>query len=386
MPWKECHKMDERTKFIGRLLEGEKMIDVCRAFGISRKTGYKFRERYLKQGLEGISDLSRAPKRHPNQTSKEIEELIVSLRKEKGTWGPKKLKARLERLYPGLIMPAHSTIGEIIRRYGLPVHKRRRRRKGYYPTSLRESKGPNDIWCVDFKGQFRLGNKRYCYPLTVTDHYSRYLIGCESLENTKIYPTLEVFEELFQRYGIPKVIRSDNGTPFASCGLNGWTKLSVWWLRLGIELEHIEPGHPEQNGRHERMHLTLKREAIRPAKQNFLQQQERFDLYREEYNNERPHEALEMKTPDSLYVKSKKRYPEKLGSLEYPVHDIISRVQPSGIVRLRKNHSFYLSQALSGENVGFREIEPQQWLVTFMNMDVGYYNENDRRFLQHYDS
>ena len=308
MPWKECNQMDERIKFISRLLEGERMTDLCEEFGISRKIGYKFLNRYMAHGIRGLLNESSRAKFHPHKTPKEIEKLILDLRKVRPTWGPKKLKAKLEKNHLGLKIPAPSTIGEILIRYQVPLHKRRNKRRAYYQTPLRQSQGPNDIWCVDFKGQYRLGNHKYCWPLTVSDHYSRYLLGCDSLEGTKTQGTMSAFENTFSQYGIPKVIRSDNGVPFASCGLNGWSKLSVWWMRLGIELERIEPGHPEQNGRHERMHWTLKNEATRPASANHLQQQERFDKFRKGYNQDRPHEALQMQTPSSIYRISERKY------------------------------------------------------------------------------
>ncbi len=382
MPWKESHLMDERIRFISRLLDGERMIDLCREFGISRKTGHKFHKRYMAHGVRGLVDQSRAHSYHPHQTHKEIERLIVALRKSKPSWGPKKLKAKFETLQPGLKVPAASTIGAILGRYGIPSQKRRRRGKAYYSTALRESHAPNDIWCIDFKGQFRLGNGQYCYPLTVSDHFSRFLLGCESLENTKTAGAMASFEQIFGEYGLPKVIRSDNGAPFASAGLQGLSQLAVWFMRLGIELERIEPGHPEQNGRHERLHWTLKYEATRPPSYNQLQQQERFDEFRDEYNNDRPHEALQMKTPASIYAVSESKYPDFLEELEYPTHDITCRVNTSGMVYMEKGKRFYLSNSLSGENIGLREIKPKLWLVNFMDQDLGCFSEEQGVFTQ----
>jgi transposase InsO family protein/transposase-like protein len=385
MPWKESCPMEERVKFIGELLQGESMTDLCKEYGISRKTGYKFKKRFAAYGVEGLRDESNKAHYHPNQTPQEIEKLIVDLRTKKTSWGPKKLKSRLEKLYPGLNIPAHSTIGDILNRYDLPKRKMRRRKHYAQPTSLHESEKPNDIWCVDFKGQFKLGNQRYCYPLTVSDHFSRYLLGCEGLENTKTGPTMAVFEEVFQAYGLPISIRSDNGAPFASCGLAGWSRLSVWWMRLGINLERIEPGKPQQNGRHERMHLTLKQDATRPAKNNFLQQQECFDQFQHDYNKIRPHEALQMKTPHEVYVKSNRPYPGKLKPLEYPLHDTSSKVQHTGVVKIYGGHRFYLSSSLEHERVGFREIKPGLWLVSFIDHDLGYYNESTKIFYETLD-
>lgn len=380
MPWKESRPMDERVRFISRLLDGERMHDLCQEFGISRKTGYKFRSRYLAQGVRGLVDESRAPRCHPHHTPRELEELVVTLRKTKPTWGPKKLKARLAVIHPGLAFPAASTIGDILRRYEIPLARRRRRRKAVSTGILRESTKPNDIWCVDFKGQFELGNRRLCYPLTISDHFSRYLLGCEALEGTRLRETISAFEQVFAERGLPKTIRSDNGTPFAGAGPMGWSQLAVWWLRLGIELERIEPGHPEQNGRHERMHWTLKNEATRPASRNHLQQQERFDVFREEFNEVRPHEALGMKTPASVYTVSEREYPEHLDGLEYPLHDITAAVASNGKVHVNKQLHFYLSNALAEENVGLREIEPGRWLVSFLDYDLGCFDEKNRTF------
>ena len=380
MPWKESHYMDERVRFISRLLGGDRMTDLCGEFGISRKTGYKFWNRYLAEGVRGLANESRKALCYPNQTPKEIEELVVCLREKRPGWGPKKLKEKLEARHFGVKIPAKSTIGEVIKRYGLPTQKRRSKRSVYRPTELRESKAPNDIWSVDFKGQFRLGNREYCYPLTASDNYSRYFLGCDGLSSTGMNGVFSCFENIFIEYGLPKVIRSDNGTPFAAGGINGWSRLSVWWLRLGIELERIEPGHPEQNGRHERLHRTLKQETTRPAAANLLRQQEIFDMFRKEYNEERPHEGLKMQTPASIYRKSERKYPRKLDDLEYPLHDYTCRVHSGGVVYLPKSKGFYITAALAGEMVGLREVDTKLWLVSFMHYDLGYYNEGMGKF------
>lgn len=382
MPWKVNCLMDERIKFIARLLEGDRMAELCREFGISRKTGYKFRARFLAHGIRGLPNESRRPEFNPHRTPKEIEQIILSIREAKPSWGPKKLRIKLRKDHPGLKIPAASTIGEILKRYQVPLRKRRFRQKPLNTGPLSESQKPNEIWCVDFKGQFRLGNGKYCFPLTVSDHYSRFLLGCEALENTKTQGVISVFEDIFSQYGIPKTIRSDNGVPFASRGLYGWSTLSVWWMRLGIDLERIEPGHPEQNGRHERMHGTLKYETSRPAKHNLFQQQERFDSFRKEYNQERPHEALAMQTPAEVYQPSESIYPRVLPKIEYPLHDQAIKVSADGIICSGKTMRFYLARALSGERIGLREIKRKIWLVTFMKQDLGYFNEKTSKFTQ----
>src|SRR5918995_7360450 len=305
MPWKECSVMDERLRFVARLLDGEAMTEVCRAFGISRKTGYKIFDRYKEHGLEALSDRSRRPVRYANQLPQQIETLIVRLKAEKPHWGARKIRELLvKRLDGDVRVPAKSTIHavldrhELVKRSGGPRHRAR-------GTPLSQGTAPNDLWCVDFKGEFKLGNGRYCYPLTVTDHASRFLLLCEALDSTREQPAITAFERLFRDRGLPIAIRSDNGVPFASPNaLFNLSKLSVWWLRLGITIERIKPGRPQQNGRHERMHLTLKKEATRPPGMNSLQQQARFDAFVREFNTERPHEALAMKTPGETYSPS----------------------------------------------------------------------------------
>src|SRR5919197_3241183 len=298
MPWKECSVMDARLRFVARLLEGEAMSTVCREFGISRKTGYKIFDRYKEHGLEALSDRSRRPVRYANQLPEQIEGLIVRLKAEKPHWGARKIRELLVRRLDGDVrVPAKSTIHAVLDRHGL-VKRARERKNRAQGTPLSAAVAPNDLWCADFKGEFKLGNGHYCYPLTVTDQSSRFLLMCEALETTREELAFTAFERLFRERGLPLAIRSDNGVPFASPNtLFNLSKLSVWWLRLGIEIERIKPGKPQQNGRHERMHLTLKKEATRPPGLNSLQQQARFDEFVQEFNVERPHQAIAMKCP-----------------------------------------------------------------------------------------
>jgi len=290
--------MDERLRFVARLLDGEAMSKVCREFGISRKTGYKIFDRYKEQGLEALSDRSRRPIRYANQLAPQVETLIVSFKRDKPHWGARKIRELLVRRLDGdFRIPAKSTVHTVLCRHGLvkTLSPPRNRAAG---TPLSQGGAPNDLWCADFKGEFKLGDGRYCYPLTVTDHASRYLLLCEALESTRENLAVTAFDRLFRERGLPLAIRSDNGVPFASPNaLFNLSKLSVWWLRLGIAIERIKPGHPQQNGRHERMHLTLKKEATRPPGMNSLQQQARFDDFMKEFNEERPHEAPDMKRP-----------------------------------------------------------------------------------------
>ena len=309
MPWKVCSAMEERLRFIARLLEGESMSDVCRAFGIARKTGYKLLARYREEGVAALADRSRRPVRYANQLPPQIEALVVRAKRDKPHWGARKIRELLVRRLPGdLRVPATSTIHAVLDRHGLVARPGRSRRRAQ-GTPLSEGRHPNDLWCTDFKGEFRLGNHRYCYPLTVTDHASRYLLLCEALDSTAEDPAIAAFHRLFAERGLPGAIRSDNGVPFASPNaLFNLSKLAVWWLRLGIAIERIKPGHPQQNGRHERMHLTLKRETTRPPGMNSLQQQARFDDFVAEFNNERPHQALDMRPPAELYTASAKPF------------------------------------------------------------------------------
>jgi len=371
MPWKECSVMEERMRFVARLLEGEEMSHLCREFGISRKTGYKIYDRYKEAGLEAFTDRTRRPFRYGNQLPFQVETAIVALKKEKPHWGARKLRELLLRKFPSEVkVPAVSTIHAVLDRHEL-VQPRKGRRFRAQGTPLSLGKEPNDLWCVDFKGEFKLGDGRYCYPLTVTDQASRYLLLCEALESVKEESAFTALESLFKERGLPTAIRSDNGVPFASPhSLFGLSKLSVWWLRLGIDIERIKPGKPQQNGRHERMHLTLKKEATRPAKPNFLQQQARFDEFVAEFNVERPHEALGMKMPAEIYTPSKQIY-TGLGELVYPFHDRAVVVTTCGRICLH-NKKINVSHVFTGQTLGIKEVEENTWLVSFMDYDLGY--------------
>ena len=373
MPWKESVLMDERMKFIGRLIEGEKMAELCREFGISRKTGYKFWNRYQRIGFLGLGDRTRRPVRYANQLPMQVEREIIRIKREKSSWGAPKIREILRRKYPEVKTPAKSTIHCILDRHGL-VKRRKRRRFRAEGTNLSSTQNPNDLWCADYKGEFMLSNKSYCYPLTITDFSSRYLLACEALESNKELYAFDVFQRVFKEYGLPKVIRTDNGVPFASANsLFGLSKLSVWWLRLGILVERIKPGNPQQNGRHERMHLTLKKEATKPAGENLLQQQETFDRFIEEFNNERPHQALGMKCPKEVYAPSVRPY-QGLQDLSYPFHDRTIMVTNCGRICIH-GKKINLSYVFAGQNVGIKEVADGIWLVTFMDYDLGYYDE-----------
>ncbi len=363
--------MDERMRFVIRLQDGESMASLCREFGISRKTGYKILDRYQECGLEGLTDRARRPHRYANSLPEQVKAAIVAAKRDKPSWGARKIRERLLRRLPHEIkVPACSTIHAILDRHGL-VTRAKRSRTHTEGTPLSSGLVPNALWCTDYKGEFRLGNQRYCYPLTVTDHASRYLMLCEAMESNQEQFAFTAFERLFQQRGLPQAIRSDNGVPFASPnGLFNLSKLSVWWLRLGITIERIRPGHPQQNGRHERMHLTLKKEATRPAGANLLQQQAKFDAFLDEFNHERPHEALDMKCPAEVYTASTTLY-RGIGEPQYPFHDKTVVVTNCGRLCLYRK-KINLSTCLAGQAVGIKEVDDGIWLVSFMHYDLGY--------------
>jgi transposase InsO family protein len=363
--------MDERMRFVIRLKDGESMASLCREFGISRKTGYKIVERYEECGLEGLTDRARRPHRYANSLPQPLEAAIVTAKREKPNWGARKIREPLLRRLPHAVkVPACSTIHAILDRHGL-VARPKRLRTPAEGTPLSSGLRPNDLWCTDYKGEFQLGDKRYCYPLTVTDHASRYLLLCEAMASNAEQFAFTAFERLFKERGLPQAIRSDNGVPFASPnGLFNLSKLSVWWLRLGISIERIRPGHPQQNGRHERMHLTLKQEATRPAGANLLQQQAKFDAFVDEFNTERPHEALAMKCPAEVYTASANPY-RGIAEPHYPFHDKTVVVTNCGRLCLYRK-KINLSVCLAGQAVGVKEVEDGIWLVSFMHYDLGY--------------
>jgi transposase InsO family protein len=384
MPWKASSVMDERLRFVARLLEGEQMSLVCREFGISRKTGYKIFDRYKEHGLEALTDRSRRPVRYANQLPQQLEAAIVGLKRDKPHWGARKIRELLVRRLAGDVrVPAKSTIHAVLDRHGL-VKRAGPKRRHATGTPLSLGQAPNDLWCTDYKGEFKLGNKAYCYPLTVSDHASRYLLLCEALDSTREDLAVTAFERLFEERGLPHAIRSDNGVPFASANaLFNLSRLSVWWLRLGIEIERIKPGRPQQNGRHERMHLTLKQETTRPPGMNSLQQQAKFDAFLQEFNTERPHEALAMKCPADVYKPSNRPY-RGLPELSYPFHDREILVTACGRICLHRK-KINLSTVFAGQTVAIKEVDDGIWLVSFMHYDLGYF-DLEQRTLQPLDN
>ena len=372
MPWKVKGTMDLKREFVRRHKAGERMTDLCREYQISRETGHALVRRYEAGGEQGLVPRSRAPHHSPRRTAEVLVDLMVAERVAHPSWGARKIKAVIERR-EGFKLPSTTTIHHALQRRGL-VAQRRRRRPSAPPRTmgLRNATSPNEVWCVDYKGQFRLGNRTLCYPFTLTDQVSRYLLACDGMEAIDSDEAWEASANAFRRYGLPLVIRSDNGSPFAaSRGLAGLSSLAAAWMRLGIELERIEPGHPEQNGRHERMHRTLKHETTRPASANLLSQQERFDRFVEEFNNVRPHEALGDQTPASMYHPSERPFPGTFPEPDYPLHDDILVVGRNGNVAIAGRRVF-VSAALVGHPVGIREERDGRWLLTFMHLDLGH--------------
>lgn len=363
MPWSETSPMDQRTQFIADCLrERLSITELCDLYGVSRKTGYKWLDRYLRHGPAGLEERSRRPRRSPNETAPEIVAAFLDARRRHPSWGGKKLLTIVHKRHPRWELPGRSTVCDILRRHGLVPKARYRRRIGHpgKPTSL--ILAPNDVWSADFKGQFKTGDGHYCYPLTVADGYSRYLLGCQALASTCVQAAKPVFTRLFQEFGLPQRIRTDNGVPFATNTLARLSQLSAWWVRLGILPEFIEPGHPQQNGRHERMHRTLKAETTRPPAATLPAQQRKFNRFREEFNAERPHEALDLHPPASRYEPSPRPMPARLPPLEYPDRFEVRYVSANGGIRWNRRW-VNVSITCVGEYVGLEEIDDGVWNV-----------------------
>jgi putative transposase len=372
MPWSQTTPMDQKTQFIADYLrKAFSFTELCARYGVSRETGYRLVERYLEQGPAGLQERSRRPHTSPNETALHVVEALLELRRRHPRWGAKKLIPLLGKRHPSWDLPARTTVFEILNRHGMVPKKRRRRAIGHPGRPTGRVLGPNDLWCADFKGEFKTGDGIYCYPLTVTDDHSRYLLGCQGLLSTKVVEAKPVFTRLFKEYGLPKRIRTDNGVPFATNTLARLSKLSAWWVRLGVLPELIEPGKPQQNGRHERMHRTLKAEATRPPAGSCRAQQRKFNRFREEFNQERPHEALDMQTPDSCYEPSPREMPKRLPPFEYPDRFEVRYVSANGGIRWKKHAWVNVSTVCIGEYVGLEEIDDGVWDVYFGPLRLG---------------
>lgn len=367
--------MDQKVQMIGDWLSGEYGVsELGKMYGVSRKTVYKWIGRYEAEGSPGLEERSRAPASHPNATPSGMARRIVATKLKHQRWGPRKLVAWLAEKHPGEPWPAASTAGGILRREGLVKSRQRKQRTPPYPVPFTECHRPKQVWCADFKGQFRTGDGQLCYPLTITDNCTRYLLLCRGLDHPTVEAAQPWFEQALREYGLPQAIRTDNGAPFASVGLGGLSKLSVWFIKLGIRPERIEPGHPEQNGRHERMHRSLKEATASPPRSDIRAQQKVFDEFRQEYDFERPHEALGQKTPASLYRLSLRPYPLKVPKVAYHGDVIVRQVRHNGEIRW-KGELLYLSEALAGESVALRQKGAHQWEISFSFYPLGVLDE-----------
>ncbi len=371
--------MDEKRLFIKDYYRATfPMSELCARYGISRKTGYKWVERFEESGVAGLLDKSRRPRTHPTATPAGIVGSILELRRRHPSWGAKKLLSVLEARHPRVAWPARSTVCDILKREGMVKSPRRRRYPGHGGRPTTPMTSPNEIWCADFKGEFKTRDGIYCYPLTITDGFSRYLLAVQALSSTEHAGAKPVFTQVFREFGLPRIIRTDNGTPFASNALFRLSRLSAWWIRLGIYPETIEPGHPEQNGRHERMHRTLKAETTRPAAGSLGAQQRRFNAFRTEYNDVRPHEALGQKAPASFYSPSHRDFPARLPDIEYPPHFELRYVSANGGIRF--NYRWVrASKVLEGQYVGLEEIGDGVWDVYYGPVRLGHFDERHYR-------
>jgi putative transposase len=382
MPWQERSPMDLRMQFVADWQTGcYTMTELCADYRISRKTGYKWITRYEMTGARGLHDQSRRPHESPRGTATEIVDALIALRRRHPRWGAKKLLAIAARRDPAVAWPSRSTVCHLLTAHGLVVQRRRRAARTPTPSPLAPITAANDAWTTDFKGEFRTGDGCYCYPLTLRDAFSRFVLRCDALLTRSHDATRRRFERAFAEYGLPRRLRSDNGGPFASVGLAGVSRLSVWWMRLGIVPERIAPGHPEQNGSHEQFHSVLKAETTRPPAAHAAAQQRRFARFCAEYNQERPHEALGQDTPASRYQASRRALPAQLPPLEYPAHMEVRRVASSGCISWR-GEALFIATALDGQDIALEEVDDGIWTIRFATVALGRYDERQRQIHQ----
>lgn len=381
MSWQETCVMEQRIQFIVDVLDGTyNLSELCEHYGISRKTGYKWLRRYQQGGPEALRDRSRAPHSHPQEIPVSVMQVILAVKKRFPHWGAPQIRSRLEREHPDWPQyPAVSTIGLFLHKQGLTRSRRPRHRRAT-PSDLPLTSGryANQVWCADYKGHFRTKDGRRCNPLTISDHASRYLLCCRHVDRMDHDSARKWFERTFRRYGLPEVIRTDNGAPFSSIGLGGLSRLSYWWIRLGIWPERIEPGHPEQNGRHERMHKTLKTYTASPPAATLSAQQKRFNTFRQEYNHQRPHTALAMQTPSDYYVRSERESPSRMPEIHYPDPMRIRRVKGSGEIKLFSKF-LYVSQSLAGEWVGIEQTDEDSSRLWYCSYVLGHIDHRNWR-------
>lgn len=377
MPWLETSPVEQRKRFIADHRRGlHTMTELCARYGISRKSGYKWLERFEEGGHQGLLDRSRAPHHCPHRISPDVAQLICAARRAHPDWGPEKLLDWLRPRHPRVAWPAVSTAGDLLARRGL-VKKRRRRRPHHHPGVVPlVTHAPNDLWTADFKGHFRTRDGIYCYPLTIADQHTRYLLTCQGLRSTKGLPVRAVFEQTFRAYGLPSAIRTDNGVPFATTGIHGLSQLNVWWMRLGIQHQRILPAHPQQNGAHERMHKTLKAGAIRPPRGTLAAQQRAFNAFRALYNDERPHETLGGRPPGAFYRPSQRPYPNKLPPIDYPGHFLVKRITNAGTFRF-KHRLLFIANALKQHHIGLEEVDDGVWSIYLCRVLLARLDERD---------
>jgi transposase InsO family protein len=378
MPWLETAPVDERMRFIQDALSDRfTMSELCARYGVSRRVGYKWVARYEEEGRRGLHDRSRAPHHCPHRIPAELAELLCGLRREHPHWGARKLLRILATRHPGVTgLPAPSTAADLLARRGLVLRRRHRRPQQHPGVVPPTTAAPNDLWTADFKGEFRTGNGVYCFPLTIADQHTRYLLTCHGLFSTQTVTARPVFERAFRAYGLPRAIRTDNGVPFATQAIHGLSFLNVWWMRLGIQHQRIHPGRPQENGAHERMHRTLKRQAIRPVRRTCAAQQRAFDAFRREYNTVRPHEWLNQDTPASHYAPSPRPYPARLPPLEYPGHFLVKKITTGGTFRFRRK-LLHLANALTDQHVGLEETDDGIWAIYFNTVLIATLDERD---------
>jgi transposase InsO family protein len=371
--------MDQRVELIADWRKKDySIVELGRIYGVSRKTIYKWLDRYQSEQLDGLKERDRAPLNHPNATPYEVVDMIVKAKLTHQRWGPKKLLARLQREHEDTRWPALSTMSEILKRHGLVKPRHPHHHTPPYTEPFHLCREPNAVWSADYKGQFRLGNGHLCFPLTISDNFSRYLLGCRALGHPSYAETQPWFERTFREYGLPGAIRTDNGAPFASVSVGGLSRLSVWWIKLGIIPERIEPGEPQQNGRHERMHRTLKEATVTPPRDNLTQQQRAFDRFLSEFNHERPHESLGQRTPVSVHRRSPRDYPSKLAKVEYDTGTLVRHIHTCGCMKWQ-GKLIYVSENLSGEDIGLKRISEHEWEMRFSFHYLGIFDENNNK-------
>ncbi len=381
MPWNETCAMDEKVRFVVAFLGGGAlMTELCWQHGISRKTGYAVLARYRAGGFAALEPRSKAPHHHGRAMAPEVREAILALRGQRPRWVPKKLRAELVRREPEGSWPAASTMGDLLRREGLIAPRKRRSKAAGPRRPLAHADGANTVWCTDFKGWFRTRDNLRCDPLTVSDAYSRYLLDCRIVPPTTA-GVRPAFEQLFRDHGLPAALRSDNGPPFSAPSCAGLSRLNVWWIKLGIRIELIDPGQPQQNGQHERLHRTLKDETAAPPADSAAEQQARFDAFQLDYNTQRPHEALGQTPPASDYAPSPRAYPDRLEEPWYDADHEVRRVRSNGEIKWRGS-SVFISKILRGELVGVGEMDSGHWIVRFFDYDLGLIDRTTHKLLR----